>query len=106
MARFLNMHARNGVPREYVRVAGVVHGTAVWAVLSDENHRARHGVDNPNRAMIEEIIAAGGQVVLCGQSAAARQIEREDLIPGVQVALSAMTALTVLQQDGYELILW
>ena len=63
-------------------------------------------MDNPNRTMVEEIIAAGGQVILCGQSAAARGIDREDLLPGVQVAMSAMTALTVLQQDGYELILW
>ena len=106
MARYLNMHAKNGVPRENVRVAGVVHGSAVWAVLTDENHRERHGMDNPNRAMIEEIIASGGQVILCGQSAAARQIAREDLLPGVQVAMSAMTALTVLQQDGYQIILW
>ena len=106
MARYLNMHAKHGVPRENLRVAGVVHGGAVWAVVSDERYREEHGTDNPNKDVIAEILASGGQLVLCGQSAAARGVDREDLLPGVQLALSAMTALTVFQQDGYQIILW
>jgi len=106
MARYLNMHAKHGVPRENLRVAGVVHGGASWALLDDEHYRAEHGVDNPNKEMIAEIIASGGQVILCGQTAGARGITKDQLLPGVQLALSAMTALTVLQQDGYQIILW
>jgi intracellular sulfur oxidation DsrE/DsrF family protein len=106
MARYLNMHARHGVPAENLKVAGVVHAGGAFAVVSDERYRQEHGVDNPNKDVIAEIIAAGGQLVLCGQSAAARGIAREDLLPGVQIALSAMTALTVFQQEGYEVILW
>lgn len=106
MARYLNMHARHGVPAHNLHVAGVVHGGAVFAVVNDDRYREQHGTDNPNKAVIAEIIAAGGQLVLCGQSAAARGVDREDLLPGVQLALSAMTALTVFQQDGYQIILW
>lgn len=106
MARYLNMHARAGVPRENVRVAGVVHGGASLALLKDEHYRAANGVDNPNKELIAEIIAAGGQVILCGQTAGARGITPDQLLPGVQLALSAMTAMTVLQQDGYQVILW
>ncbi|MEE2877945.1 MAG: DsrE family protein, partial [Pseudomonadota bacterium] len=40
---------------------------------------------------------------LCGQTAAAREIEKDDLIPGVQIALSAMTAHAVLANQGYSL---
>lgn len=43
------------------------------------------------------------RVILCGQSAAASGIERVDLLPGVEMALSAMTAHALLQQDGYTL---
>ncbi len=106
MARYLNMHVRHGMPRENVRVAGVVHGGASWALLRDEHYRAEFGVDNPNKALIEEIVASGGQVILCGQTAGSRGITKDQLLPGVQMALSAMTALTVLQQDGYQIILW
>jgi intracellular sulfur oxidation DsrE/DsrF family protein len=106
MARYLNMHARAGVPRENVRVAAVVHGGASSALLQDEFYQEREGVENPNKELIREIIAAGGQVILCGQTAGARNITRDQLLPGVQLALSAMTALTVLQQQGYQLILW
>ena len=106
MARYLNMHAKHGVPSENLHVAGVVHAGAVWAVVNDERYREEHGTDNPNKDVVAEILASGGQLVLCGQSAAARGVDREDLLPGVQLALSAMTALTVFQQDGYQIILW
>ena len=106
MARYLNMHARAGVLRENLRVAGVVHGGAALELLADEHYQAAHGVDNPNKELIAEIIAGGGQVILCGQTAGARGISADQLLPGVQLALSAMTAMTVLQQDGYEVILW
>ncbi len=106
MARYLNMHARAGVPRENLRVAAVVHGGASHALLQDEFYRAREGVDNPNKELIREIIASGGQVILCGQTAGARDISRDQLLPGVKLALSAMTALTALQQQGYQIILW
>jgi intracellular sulfur oxidation DsrE/DsrF family protein len=106
MARYLNMHARAGVPRENLRVAAVVHGGASRALLQDDFYRERVGVENPNTELVREIIAAGGEVILCGQSAAAQNISREQLLPGVKVALSAMTALVTLQQQGYELILW
>lgn len=106
MARYLNMHARAGVPRENIRVAGVVHGGAALALLKDEHYSEEHGVENPNKALIAEIVAAGGQVILCGQTAGARGITADQLLPGVQLALSAMTALTVLQSEGYQVILW
>ena len=102
----MNMHARHGVAPEKLHVAGVVHAGGAFSVVDDERYRAEYGIDNPNKEMIAEIIASGGQIILCGQSAASRGIAREDVLPGVQVALSAMTALTVLQQDGYQVILW
>jgi intracellular sulfur oxidation DsrE/DsrF family protein len=106
MSRYLNMHARAGVPPENLHVAGVVHAGGAFSVVTDERYREEHGVDNPNKEIVAEILAAGGQLVLCGQSAAARGIEKEDLLPGVQLGLSAMTALTVFQQEGYQVILW
>ncbi|MFV1986446.1 MAG: DsrE family protein [Gemmatimonadota bacterium] len=100
-ARFLNMHARAGVPLENLHLALVVHGQAGKALLDDIGYREKEGVDNPNKELIRELHDAGVRIILCGQTAAARDLPRERLLPEVEVALSAMTALLVLQEEGY-----
>lgn len=106
VARFLNMHAQAGVPADRIHAAVVVHGTAGWEMLDDEAYRERHGVDNPNAELIRELTSVGAQVILCGQTAASRGIPTDGLIDGVQMALSAMTAFLVLQEDGYRVNPW
>lgn len=106
VARFINMHAAAGVPRENIRAAVVVHGSAGWELLDDDAYRARHGVNNPNAELIRELTAFGARVILCGQTAASRGIPRDGLLSGVEVALSAMTAFLVLQEDGYHVNPW
>jgi intracellular sulfur oxidation DsrE/DsrF family protein len=106
VARFLNMHAQAGVPRDRVSGALVAHGGASFELLDNAAYRERFGVDNPNAELIRELVAAGQPVLICGQSAASRGIDKETLIPGVQVALSAMTAFLLLQDQGYRVNPW
>ena len=106
VARYLNMHAQAGVPADRVHAAVVVHGPAAFELLDDEAYRARHGVDNPNAELIRELTSKGTPVILCGQTAASRGVPTDHLIDGVQVALSAMTAHLVLQEDGYRVNPW
>ena len=103
-ARFLNMHARAGVPAGRVHAAIVVYGPGSMDLLNDAEYRRRFGVDNPNAKLLAELMRAGVKVVLCGQTAASRELTREMLVPGAQLALSAMTALVTLQDQGYRLI--
>ena len=49
------------------------------------------------------MIDQGVRVIVCGQSAAYYDVENDALLPGVEMALSAMTAHAVLQQQGYAL---
>ena len=105
-ARFLNMHAQAGVPSDALSAAIVAHGGASFELLDDEAYRARFGVANPNGDLLRELIAKGHRVVLCGQSAAARGVPTHELIPGVEVALSAMTAFLLLQNQGYRVNPW
>lgn len=105
-ARFLNMHAQAGVPVERLAVAIVVHGGASFELLDDQAYRTRFGVDNPNGDLLRELIADGHPVILCGQSAASRNVPTDQLIPGVRVALSAMTAFVLLQEEGYRVNPW
>ena len=106
VARYLNMHAQAGVPRQRIHAAVVVHGPAGWELLDDEAYRARHGTNNPNAELVRELIGAGTRVILCGQTAAARGIPTDRLIEGVDLALSAMTAFVVLQEEGYRVNPW
>ena len=100
-ARFLNMHARAGVPVENLHLALVVHGQAGKAMRDDIGYREKEGVDNPNKELIRELHEAGVRIILCGQTAAARDLPRDRLLPEVEVALSAMTALLLLQEEGF-----
>lgn len=98
-ARFLNMHVRAGVTRENIHLAIVVRGGA----SHDLTTAPREGEANANAGLIAALIANGVEIYLCGQSAAHFDIEQEDLLPGVRMALSAMTAHALLQQNGYTL---
>lgn len=104
LARFLNMHAQAGVPRENMKLALVLHGTAGKDALDQEGYRRRFGVDNPNRPLLAALADFGVRVILCGQTQMHRGLERDELAPFVDVALSAMTALVSLTSEGYSLI--
>jgi intracellular sulfur oxidation DsrE/DsrF family protein len=106
-ARFMNMHARAGVPRNRIATAIVVHGPAVLDLLTNEQYNARKGVaSNPNAELIRQLLAEGTELIVCGQSAAGQNVTQADLLPGVTMALSAMTAFVILQERGYKVNPW
>ena len=93
-ARFVNMHARAGVDADRIKVAVVVHGTAVHDVSGEAPASA---------GLVAALVDHGVRVLVCGQSAAYYNVTPDDLLPGVEMALSAMTAHALLQQQGYTL---
>lgn len=100
-ARFINMHGRAGVAVENISVAVVVHGGAVKDVSNAAFYSDAVGGENANAALIAALISKGVRIVVCGQSAAYYDVGNDDLLPGVEMALSAMTAHALLQRDGY-----
>ena len=66
----------------------------------------RHDGPNPNLDLLMQLHGAGVSFYACGQSLGFRGIAKGELAEPVQVALSAMTALTQLQSEGYALIPW
>jgi intracellular sulfur oxidation DsrE/DsrF family protein len=103
-ARFINMHVNAGVPLENIHLAVVVHGKGGVDLLSDAAYAKRHpGMTNANRPLVETLLQHNVRFIICGQSAAGLGISRDELIPGVEFALSAITAHALLQQQGYTL---
>ena len=105
-ARFLNLHARQGIDPGKLELAVVLHGSGARAALDEEVHQRQFGVSNPNRALLAELGEAGVRIYLCGQTASYYGYAPEDLLPQVTMAVSAMTVHVRLQQEGYRGILF
>ena len=93
-ARFINMHARAGVDPERIEVAVVVHGKAIYDVSGEAPGSAE---------LVAALIDHGVKIYVCGQTAAYYDVTSDNLLPGVELALSAMTMHALLQQKGYTL---
>lgn len=103
-ARFLNINGSLDIPKDQMEVAVVVHGKAVYDLLTDEAYAEAFGKSNPNTPLLLALQKAGVAVYICSQSYQSRGIPVSDLNPSVQKAPSAMTALVLLQQQGYQYI--
>ncbi len=103
-ARFVNMMVEASVPMGRLKVAIVVHGPPVLDVTNAARYAAQYGkANNPNAKLVAALLAAGVDIWVCGQSAAAQDVVKADLQPGVKMALSAITAHAELQRQGYSL---
>ena len=104
LARFINMHVEAGVPLKRIDLAMVVHGKAAHDVtIASHYSDIYEGQENANAALIQALSEKGVKFYLCGQSAAYYGVEKSELLPGVEMSISAMTSHALLQQDGYTL---
>ena len=103
-ARFLNMHAATGMTVSQLKVAVTIHGSAWKDILTDPVYLEKYGCKNPNSELLNQLNAAGVDLILCGQTAKFRNVSRSDTNPNVKFALSAMTALLQYQNKEYHFI--
>lgn len=101
LARFINMHVAAGVKPDNIQLALVVHGKATLDLLDHQSYQKSYTYDNPNKPLLNALMSNNVRVILCGQSAAAYDVKNDELVNGVEVELSAMTAHALLQQQGY-----
>jgi len=103
-ARFLNMHGEAGVSEKHMKVAVVFHGKGSFDLTTSNFYGVKYeGAENGNTELIKALTDKGVRIILCGQTAAYYDISKADLLPGVEMALSAMTAHALLQQEGFTL---
>ena len=101
VARLMNLHVIGGVPPENLNVKVVIHGGAVYNILDHRSFNQKFKNDNPNILLIDRLIEAGAEVMVCGQSLVGRSIGMNEIHPGVKVATSALTAVTMYQLQGF-----
>ncbi len=104
VARFLNMHVDAGKPRAQLNVKVVMHGNASYGLLKNDFYKEKFGVDNPNLGILDALANAGVEIILCGQTAMHRDLSTTRRIPNITLALSTMTAMVQLEQQGFSII--
>jgi intracellular sulfur oxidation DsrE/DsrF family protein len=87
-------------------VVMIFHGDAAYMILNDETYDAnRHATGgNPYKKILNDLMAQGVQLELCGATAKGNHWVNSNLLPGVKVNVNAMVRVTQLEQDGYTLI--
>lgn len=103
VARAVNVYADAGVDHEHRQFAVVLHGGATPMALSPAAYQAKYGKPDPDAKLIDELAAAGVKLYVCGQALADNGFTQDQVNPHVEVALSALAAIPVLEQQGYAL---
>ncbi len=102
IAGLVNTFSRYGVPAGHMHFVAVFHGPTILLVANDATYRTRTGVpSNPNVSLLQELVHAGVQLVVCGQSALAQHYDAASLLPFAQMNLSATVTFINLQTRGY-----
>jgi len=104
VARYLNMHAQNGISPKNMKVAFVMHGKSAKDALSNDVYKKQFGIDNPNANLITALRKANVDIYVCGQSYKSRGFPIEGISKDVKLSLSALTALIEYQENGYKII--
>lgn len=104
VARAVNLYANAGVPLSHLKFVAVAAGAATPIMLNDEQYRKKYGVANPNLALIAQLRKAGVDIAVCAQAVAEHDFQYDWIDSSVTVALSGMSTVINLQQQGYALL--
>jgi intracellular sulfur oxidation DsrE/DsrF family protein len=103
VARAVNIFTSAGIPASHLHFVAVIHGPATPSVLDHAHYRQKYNMDNPSVKLISELTKAGVKVVVCGQALAHNKFPHDWVNREVEVTLSAISDVIILQQQGYVL---
>ena len=104
VARTVNLYVASGVPLSNLKFVAITYGAATPLALDDAHYRAAFGVPNPNLPLIAELKKDGVTVAVCGQAVAEHHFQYDWVNSDVTLALSGLTTVTTLEQQGYALM--
>jgi len=101
VARAVNLFTSAGVPLSHLHFVAVVHGPATSTVIDNAHYQQKFSSDNPNLKLIGALDKAGVKVVVCAQALAHNGLPRDWVDPQVEITLSAITDIIMLEQQGF-----
>jgi len=103
VGRLINLHVAAGIPKENLDIVIIVHASALFAFLNNDEYKKKYGIDNPNIPFLKQMESVGVKLLACGQAILFLGLEKEQMLPSVKVALTAKTVLTSYQLKNYVL---
>ena len=104
VARYMNMHAQQGVPLENMDIILVLHGAATKNALTEDRFKKLFKAQHPNTELMAALNDKNVKIFVCGQSMKSKGYKAEDISENVNISLSALTALVKYQSEGYQII--
>jgi intracellular sulfur oxidation DsrE/DsrF family protein len=104
IARAVNVFAAAGVPLTHLEFKVIVHGPATPVVLDAKSFQAKFGHPNPNLEVIQALKKAGVEIYVCGNALGDMKYTPSEVNSDVHVALSALSTVIILQDEGYALV--
>ena len=103
IARIINLHVAAGIPKDHIHPVIVSHAKALFSLYKNDTYQSKYKKDNPNIQIINDMMTAGITFIACGQAMNFLDVKKEQLYPGVKVAVSAKTTVSYFVQQGYML---
>lgn len=103
VARAVNLYVADGVPLDHLNCVVMLGGSSAALALNDQRYREHFGTANPNLDLLNKLQAAGIRVVVSEQALADKHWNKSDLTQNTALALSSLTAVSALTQNGYTL---
>ena len=104
LATLINLHAAEGVAKENIKMAVILRKMATYGVFGNDLYKEKFKCDNPNMQLLKELMDAGVEFYVCGQTMLKRNIDTKKLVPGTKVASAGLTAITTYQLQGYTMV--
>ena len=107
LRQILEEYKAIGIALEELHVNAIFHGDAARWLLTDEAYRGPSGGregENPNKAIVHELIESGVSIEMCGQSMKSHGWTEADLLPDVKKVPAAYPRLIDLEGQGYSYV--
>lgn len=104
IGRVVNLHIASHIPLRNLQLVAAVHGPSVFSLLNDAAYEQRFHRKNPNITLIHELQDAGMKFIACGQAMGFLDVKKADLLPGINVAMTAQTIITSYEMKGFVVI--
>ncbi len=104
IARTVNAFASAGVPVDHLKFAVIIHGPSTPIALSEKAFEAKFHHPNPNLKVIDVLTKAGVEIYVCGNALADNHFTPAQVNPKIKVALSALSTLIIMENQGYALM--
>lgn len=101
VGRVINLHILNGVPKDKLKVAVVVHGDAVFSIFNNISYKEKYNNENPNLEFLKTLKDWGAELYVCSQNLAFYDLPKEVIYNEVEIAVSARTTITHYDQMGF-----